>query len=433
MQVSVEVTSGLGRKMKVSVPEERIGGEVNKRLHQLTKTARIDGFRAGKVPMQVVKQQFGDRVRSDVLGEVIQSTYYEAIASEQLNPVGMPTIEAAESSDEQQGFVYTASFEVMPEVVPVVFDGVELEELDVTVTDADVDKMVQTLLSQRASWVDADRPAESADRVVIDFTGTIDGEAFQGNHGKDVPVTLGGKRMIDGFEDGLIGSSVGDELTLNLQFPENYAFKEVAGKPVQFAVTVHKVEMANAPALDEEFVKSFGIEDGLEMSLRTEIRANMEREAGERVRALLKEQIMNKIIEINPIDIPQVLIDNESQALMEQMSQKMYKPEGKGVDLDPKMFEEQAKRRVSLGLVIGEIIKQYGLAAGSDKVEERLQMMAASYEQPEEVVQYYKADRQRLSQIESLVLEEEVVHWALNSATVTKKESSFSDVMGQQA
>ncbi len=431
MQVSVEVTSGLERKMKVSVPEDRIEGEVTKRLQQLSKTARIDGFRKGKIPMSVVKQQFGGQVRSDVLGEVIQSTYYEAITSEKLNPAGMPTVEPVEN-ESGEGFEYTATFEVMPEVTAASFDGVELEEQGAEVSDEDVDNMIKTLMSQRASWDEVERGAEQDDRAVIDFNGTIDGEEFQGNHGKDVPVTIGGKRMIEGFEEGLIGAKAGDELTLDLQFPEDYAFKEVAGKPVQFAVTVHKVEAASTPELDEEFVKSFGGEDGTEESLKKEIRANMERELSERIRSALKEQVMDKIIELNPIDIPQSMIESESQALMEQMSQNMYKPEGKGVDLDPKMFADQAKRRVSLGLIISEIIKANELTAPEDKVDERLQALAASYEQPEEVINYYKADKQRLSQIESLVLEEEVVNWALNSAAITKKESSFSEVMGQQ-
>ncbi len=430
MQVSVESTGALERKMTIEVPEERIEGEIQNRLKRIAKTAKIDGFRPGKIPMNVVKQQYGPSVRADVVGEVIQSTYYEALGQEKIQPAGMPNIEPKDL-DSTDGIEYVATFEVMPEVTPAPFSGVKLEGFKAGINDTDIDKMMETLQSQRATWDSVKRKAKDGERLTIDFEGTVDGEAFSGNSGKSVPVTLGGKRMIEGFEEGLVGAKAGDDLTLDLTFPEDYAHKEVAGKPVQFAVTVHTVEKPNLPKLDDEFAKSLGIEDGSIDSLREEVKSNMARELEQRTRAMLKEQVLNKIIENNEFEIPQALIDNEAQALLQQMQQQMHAAAGKGVDLNPEMFADEAKRRVQLGLLIAEIIKQNDLKADGDKIREKIDSIAATYEKPEDVVNYYYEDDQRLKEIESLVLEESVIDWAIEQADVEEVEKSYGDIMWQ--
>ncbi|MCW8826986.1 MAG: trigger factor, partial [Gammaproteobacteria bacterium] len=333
--------------------------------------------------------------------------------------------------DSTNGIEYVATFDVMPEVTPAPFSGVALERSKAEVSDADLDKMLETLQSQRASWDSTKGKAKDGYRVTIDFDGTIDGEVFNGNSGKSVPVTLGGKRMIEGFEEGLVGAKAGEELTLDLTFPEDYAAKELAGKPVQFAVTVHSVEKPQLPELDDEFAKSFGVEDGSLATLREEIKVNMIRELEQRTQAMLKEQVLNKIVENNDFEIPQSLIDNEAQALLQQMQQQMQSPAGKSVDLNPEMFTEEAKRRVQLGLVIAEIIKQNNLTADADKVRAKIDSIAATYEKPEDVVNYYYGEDQRLKEVESLVLEESVIDWAIEQADVTEVEKSYGDIMWQ--
>jgi len=430
MQVSVESTGALERKMTIEVPEERIEGEIQNRLKRIAKTAKMDGFRPGKVPMSVVKQQYGPSVRADVVGEVIQSTYYEALGQEKIQPAGMPNIEPKDL-DSANGIEYVATFEVMPEVTPAPFDGVKLESTKSEVTEADIDKMLETLQTQRASWDTTKGKAKDGDRLTIDFEGTIDGEAFNGNSGQNVPVTIGGKRMIEGFEEGLVGAKASDALTLELTFPEDYAYKEVAGKPVQFAVTIHKIERPKLPKLDEEFAKGFGIEDGSIDNLREEIKSSMSAELEQRIRAMLKEQVLNKIVEKNEMEIPKALIDNEAQALLQQMQQQMQSSPGKSVDLNPEMFSDEAKRRVQLGLVIAEIIKQNELKADADKVRAKIDSIAATYEKPEDVVNYYYGDDQRLKEVESLVLEESVIDWAIEQADVEEVEKSYNDIMMQ--
>lgn len=430
MQVSVESTGALERKMTIEVPEERIDGEIQSRLKRIAKTAKVDGFRPGKIPMSVVKQQYGASVRADVVGEVIQSTYYEALGQEKIQPAGMPNIEPKDLNS-TDGIEYVATFEVMPEVAPAAFSGVKLEGVKAEVNEDDIDKMLETLQDQRATWTSVKRKSQDGERLTIDFEGTIDGEAFNGNSGQSVPVTLGGKRMIEGFEEGLVGAKAGDELTLDLTFPEDYAYKEVAGKPVQFAVKVHTVEKPKLPKLDKEFAKGLGIEDGSMDSLRNEIKTNMTRELEQRTRAMLKEQVLNKIIENNELEVPQALIDNESQALLQQMQQQMQSAQGKGVDLDPKMFAEEATRRVQLGLLISEIIKQNDLKADGEKVRAKVDSIAETYEKPEDVVNYYYQDEERLKEVESLVLEESVIDWAIEQADVDEVEKSYSDVMSQ--
>lgn len=431
MQVSVEATGGLERRMTVQVPEERVEKEVEGRLQRLARTAKLKGFRPGKVPMNVVKSHYGAQVRQEVVGDVIQSSFYEAVVKENLRPAGLPTIEP-KSLEAGKSLEYTATFEVMPEVEPASLSGVKLEKVSAEVSDADVDAMLETLRKQRTRWEAVERAAKEGDRVVIDFKGTIDGTEFQGNEGKQVPVVIGAKRMITGFEEGLVGAKTNDSLTLDLKFPEEYGYKEVAGKPVQFAVTVHRVEEPHLPELDDEFAKSFAITEGGVEALRKEVRQNMERELEQAVTGRVKQAVMDKLLELNAIDLPKALIKQEAEQLAAQMRQNMHIPAGKsGVNLDSAMFEDQARRRVSLGLVLSEIIKRNELKADAAKVREQVEKVAATYERPQDVINWYYADRNRLAEVESLVLENQVVEWALGQADVSETKSSFNELMNR--
>jgi len=431
MQVSVETTSGLERRMTVELPVERVESEVQSRLQRMSRSARVKGFRPGKVPMKVLAQQYGGQVRDEVVGELIQSSYFEAVSQQSLKPAGMPSIEP-KVNEAGKNLQYVATFEVMPELTLAELSGIKLERKVAEVSDADLDKMMDTLRKQRASWEAVERAATEGDRLNIDFKGTIDGKEFSGNAGNGVPVTIGAKRMIAGFEEGLVGAKAGDELTLDLAFPEEYAHKEVAGKPVQFTVKVNSVEAAKLPELDEEFAKSFGIGDGSLDALREEVRQNMEREMKQAITEGNKQAVMDKLMELNQIDVPQALVESEAESLKQQMQQQMYAPQGKsGVQLDTSMFLDQAKRRVSLGLILSEMIRKSELKADADKVRAKVEELAATYEEPQEVIDWYYGDKQRLSQLESLVLEEAVVDWVFTQVDVTEKNSSFDEVMGR--
>lgn len=429
MQVSVETTAGLERRMTVQVPEERIAAEVDNRLRQLARTTSIKGFRPGKVPFKMVKQRYGDQVRQEVLGDVIQSTYFEAVSQEKLRPAGYPSFEP-KSLEQGKGVEYVATFEVMPEIQLATFAGVTVEKPVAQVTDADVDAMLETLRKQNAVWQAVERGAADGDRVTIDFRGTIDGADFPGNKGENVPVTLGGKRMIAGFEEGLVGAEVGEERTLDLQFPENYGYKDVAGKPVQFKISVKKVEAPELPALDDAFAAKFGVEGGI-TALRNEVRSNMERELEQRLGNLVKQQVMDKLLEINDITIPQALVQQESQALAQQMRENMQLPADKSGSISPAMFEEQAKKRVTLGLLLAELVQRHNLKVDADTLRRKVEQIAAGYEQPEEVVKWFYADQRRLAEVESLALEDRVVEWVLGQVQVTEKQQGFNELMNR--
>jgi trigger factor len=320
----------------------------------------------------------------------------------------------------------------MPEVELADVSGAKVEKVTAEVTDADLDEMIENLRKQRTEWKAVKRKAKKGDRLNIDFTGTIDGEEFSGNSGQNVPLVLGSGRMIDGFEKGLTGAKAGEEHTLDLQFPEDYGHKEVAGKPVQFQVKVNSVEAPELPEVDEEFAKGFGIGDGSLEALRTEVRQNMERELAQAVSTKNKQAVMDTLMELNTVEVPQALIDNEAEHLKQQMMQQMYTPEGKsGADLDASLFKGQAERRVILGMLVSEAIKANELKVDEDKIKAKVEEIAATYEKPEEVVNWYMADKSRLSQIENLLLEDEVVDWVFSKADVSESKSSFKDLMGQ--
>lgn len=431
MQVSVETIDGLERRMTVELPVERIDGEVQNRLQRASRNVRIKGFRPGKVPLKVVAQQYGKQIRDEVVGELIQASYFEAVGQQSLRPAGIPSIKPV-VNEPGKDLQYTATFEVMPEVALADVAGVKLEKRVAVIGDTDLDKMMETLRKQRAAWEKVERAAAEGDRLNIDFRGTIDGEEFAGNSGEAFPVTLGSKRMIEGFEAGLVGAKAGDELTLNLQFPEEYAHKEVAGKPVQFTVKVNSVEESRLPELDEEFAKSFGIGDGSLDALRQEVRQNMEREMRQALTEGNKQAVMSKLLELNPITVPQALVREEAEALKQQMQQQLYRPQDKsGIELDVEMFRDQAQRRIALGLILSELIRSKELKADAEKVRARVEELASTYDEPQQVIDWYYGDKSRLSQVESLVLEDAVVDWVYSQVEVTEKSGSFDEVMGR--
>lgn len=434
MQVSVESTGALQRRMKVELPEDQISEAVENRLQKMSRTVSIKGFRKGKVPMKVVKQHYGSSVRQEVVSELIQSTFYQAISQEKLKPAGMPSIE--DTADETgKGFVYTASFEVYPEFEVQGLSGVSIEKPTAEISDADVNDMLDTIRKQHIEWNTVERAVQKEDRVTVDFKGTIDGEEFQGGTGADMQVEIGQGRMIAGFEDGIVGNKTGDTFTLDLTFPEEYHAKELAGKPVKFEITLKKVEEPVLPEANEEFAKKLGIEGGMD-KVRQEIRDNMTRELAAAISNKTKEAVMNALLEANTIDIPQSLIDDESRTMLDQMAnnfaqQGMSREQVLG-SLQPSMFADQAKRRVSLGLILSEIVKANGITADEDKIKAKIDSIAEPYDHPEEVVQWYRGDKKRMVEVESLVLEEQVMEWAIQQANVTEKASSFKELMNSQ-
>jgi len=420
--------------MKVELPEDQISQAVESRLQNMTRTAKIKGFRQGKVPLKVVKQHYGKQVRQEVVGELIQSTFYQAISQEKLKPAGMPSIE--DSADERgKGFVYTASFEVYPEFEVKGLDGVAVEKPTADISDADVDDMLETIRKQHIVWTEVDRAAQQDDRTTVDFKGTIDGEVFEGGSGSDMALEIGQGRMIAGFEDGIVGNKPGEAFNLNLTFPVEYHARELAGKPVQFEITLKKIEAPVLPEVNDEFAKKLGIDGGMD-KMRQEIRDNMNREMAAAIGNKTKEAVMNALLEANPIDIPEALIEEESRHMLEQMAdnfaqQGMSREQVMG-SLQPGMFADQAKRRVGLGLILAEIVKANEIKADEEKVKAKIASIAEPYDRPEEVVQWYRGDKQRMAEVESLVLEEQVVEWAMQQANVTDTASSFKELMNSQ-
>ncbi|MFP3873604.1 MAG: trigger factor [Thiohalophilus sp.] len=431
MQVSVEATEGLERRMTVNVDEERIASAVDDRLKNMTHTVKLKGFRKGKAPFKVVKQQFGKQVREEVIGEVLQSTFYEAVSQEQLQPAGNPNFEDLKN-EPGQGLAYTARFEIYPEIELAPLAEQTVEKPVAEIGDADIDRMIETIRKQNVTWQTVDREAREGDRVNLDFKGMIDGEAFEGGTGQDMQVELGQGRMIPGFEDGLMGAKAGEDRTLEVTFPENYHAAELAGKPAVFETHINSIEEPVLPEVDAEFAKKLGVESGDLTEMRNEIRENMQRELDTRLRSRLKEAVMDTLLAANPIEAPKSLIESEERTLLQQMLQNLASQGMQQQDLsgiNPEMFREQARKRVSLGLIMSEIVKANDLKVEPEAVKARIEEIAAPYEHPEEVVNWYQSDRQRLSEVESLVFEDQVVDWVLEQARVVEKPVSFDEIM----
>jgi trigger factor len=415
--------------MAVAVPSDRVETAVTARLQEAAGTVNLKGFRKGKVPFKVVKSRFGKSVRQDVAGELINQCYFDALTQEQLKPAGQPTIEPGKL-EEGEDLTFTATFEVYPDVSLPDFSALEVERLGADIGDADIDEMIETLRQQRQTWETVERAAADKDRVNMDYKGKLEGEEFAGGSAAGTDLILGSERMIPGFEDGLIGKSAGDIFTLHLSFPEEYHNAELAGKSVEFDIVVNSVSEQVLPAIDEEFFKSFGVEEGGVEAFREEVSNNMTRELKSASRNKLKAQVMDKLVGMVDIQVPAALVTNELGQLKAQALQQM----GGGANLDPNMlpdelFSEQATRRVTLGLVLGEVMQVENLSADPARVRETIEELAATYESPEEVINWYYGNQEQLSAIESSVVEDQVFDFILEKAKVTDKTVSYQEVI----
>ena len=429
MQVSIETNEGLKRKMTVAIPGERVETAVNARLQETAKTIQLKGFRKGKVPFKVVKSKFGEGVRQEVIGELMNQSYFEALNQESLKPAGQPQIEAG-NLKEGEDFEFSAEFEVYPEVELPDFSKIEVVTLHAEISDSDVDEMIETLRQQRQSWEKVDRAAQENDMVNIDFVGKKDGEGFEGGQMTGTNLELGSGRMIPGFEEGILDRKIGESFTLDLRFPEQYHNEELAGQAVQFDITLNSVSKQILPEVDEEFFRSFGVKEGGEGAFREEITNNMTREMKTASRKKFKNKIVDAVIELVDIALPEALIIAEVEQLKNQAFQQMGG--NKEVDLSmlpDEPFQEQAGRRVILGLVLGEVIQQQKLQAEPAKVRESVEELASTYESPDDVINWYYGNKEQLAAIESAVLEDQVFDYIIEQASITGEEVSYKEIM----
>ncbi|MBH3413642.1 trigger factor [Pseudomonas vlassakiae] len=427
MQVSVENTSALERRMTIAVPAERVENEVNKRLQQTAKRAKVAGFRPGKVPMSVIRQRFEADARQEAFGDLVQASFYEAIVEQKLNPAGAPAVEP-KSFEKGKDLEFVAVFEVFPEFTVAGFESINVERLSAEVADADLDNMLEVLRKQNTRFEAVERAAQNDDQVNIDFVGKVDGEVFAGGSAKGTQLVLGSGRMIPGFEDGLVGAKAGEERVVNVTFPEDYQNLDLAGKAAEFTITVNSVSAPVLPELNEEFFAQFGIKESTLEGFRSEVRKNMERELRQAIKTKVKNQVMDGLLAANPIEVPKALLENEVNRLRVQAVQQFggnIKPE----QLPAELFEEQAKRRVVLGLIVAEVVKQFELKPDEGKVREMIEEMASAYQEPEQVISWYYKNDQQLNEVRSVVLEEQVVDTVLQKATVTDKSVSYEDAV----
>lgn len=427
MQVSVENTSALERRMTIAVPAERVENEVNKRLQQTAKRAKVAGFRPGKVPMSVIRQRFEADARQEAFGDLVQASFYEAIVEQKLNPAGAPAVEP-KSFEKGKDLEFVAIFEVFPEFTVAGLESINVERLSAEVADADLDNMLEVLRKQNTRFEAVERAAQNDDQVNIDFVGKVDGEVFAGGSAKGTQLVLGSGRMIPGFEDGLVGAKAGEERVVNVTFPEDYQNLDLAGKAAEFTITVNSVSAPALPELNEEFFAQFGIKESTLEGFRAEVRKNMERELRQAIKTKVKNQVMDGLLAANPIEVPKALLENEVNRLRVQAVQQFggnIKPE----QLPAELFEEQAKRRVVLGLIVAEVVKQFELKPDDAKVREMIEEMASAYQEPEQVIAWYYKNDQQLNEVRSVVLEEQVVDTVLQKATVTDKSVSYEDAV----
>ncbi len=435
MDINVEVKEGLERRMTVVLPADQVEQQVERRLRSLAKNARLDGFRPGKAPYKLIRQRYSDQVTQEVMEQVMQSTFGEALVKEKIRPAGMPTIESREIIPDK-GFTYTMSFEVYPEIQVKGLDNFTVEQPVVEITDDDVDQMVQTLREQRKTFHVIDREAQADDRVTIDFTGQIDGEAFEGGSGEKAPVVLGAGRLLKEFDEQLLGLKAGDEKTVDITFPEDYTSKEVAGKSASFAVKVHMVEEPRLPDLDEKLFEAFGIKEGGEESFRSEIRENMERELEHALRGYTKQQVMEKLLADNPVELPTSMVQEEIHRMRHQAAHDLMGSHKHADDherLPDALFEDTARRRVALGILVAGIVKDKEIKLDQNLVRESIRKQVSSYEDPKQVEKLY-LERDDLRQgVEALVLEDQAVDALLADASLTDKPMGFFELVKGQA
>jgi trigger factor len=432
MQVSVETLNGLERKVTVSVPAEKVEEEVSLRLKDLARKIKIDGFRPGKVPLSLVNARYADSVRDEITREMVQSTLFEALKQNELVPAGYPFVEP-QQIEKNKDFIYSAVFEVMPVFEIKELNQAPVELVKAEITDQDVKEMLDKLRAQNKEWSEVARAAKKDDKVVIDFEGFIDGEAFQGGKAEKHELILGSGAMIPGFEDGLIGTKKEQELEIQVTFPSEYGHKELAGKATTFKIKVHQVLEGQLPELNEEFAKKFNIDQGGVEALSQDIKANMTRELERRVSNLNKEKLFDKLLEVNIIDLPKALIDKEIEDLKHEMYHRLFGHEHREDEQIPdfprEMFEDQAKRRVHLGLLFSEYVKKHNLVPEQKRVAAMLDKLAAAYEDPSELLNYYQNSKEHMAEIEALVMEETVSDKIAEDAKLKYKDMDYDSVM----
>ena len=434
MATQIESTGQLERKLQMDVPVAEVKAEVDQRLRKLARTLKMPGFRPGKVPMKMVEQSYGAQVHAEELGDAVGKAFGSAVEEHGLRVAGQPRIEGRDGAGEEV-LGFTAHFEVYPEVKIGDAASLEIERVSCPVGDAEIDKTVEVLRKQRVTWEAAERAAQDGDRVTIDFVGKLDDVAFDGGTAQDFPFVLGEGRMLADFETGVRGMAPGESRTFAVAFPADYGSENLAGKTAQFEVTLKQVEAPKLPEVNAEFATQLGVPDGDLEKMRADIRTNLEREVAQRVNARTKANVMEALPKLAEFELPKALVDAESAQLLERAKADL---QSRGMDLKqlPEIpadtFKEQAERRVRLGLLVAEIVRENGLTAKPDQIRKQIEDFAQAYENPAEVVRYYFSDRDRLAEVEALVVEQNVVEWALGKASVADKAIAFDDLMAQQ-
>lgn len=428
MQVSLTATGGLERRLEVAVPAERIATEIEQRLKRISRTARLKGFRPGKAPFPVIRRQFGDQVRAEVVSDLMRSTYADALKQEKLAPAADPRIEPI-AMEPGSDLKYAAIFEVLPEVHVKPTGEMKIERPAASVTEADIDAMIESMRRQRPVFGAVDRPARAGDRVTIDYEGRLDGTAVKSARGEDVAFIVGEHRVMGELEEAAQGAGVGETRTVTVRFPKEHPDAQLAGQAVEVQLAIKKVEEPSLPAVDQEFMNAFGVSEGGLERLRTEVRASMERELAQAVRQKLRVAVIDELIKDNAVEVPRTLADEQVQQLQLDMARRMGIKDPS--QLPPRStFEEPARRRVALGLIIGEIIRSAGLKVDRHRVHHRLEDIAADYPNSEEVRRTYLQNADAMRQIEASVLEDQVIDWVLERASVSERPSSFSELTG---
>ena len=431
MQATIEKVSSLERRLNVSLPAQEIDGEIENRLKRLARSVRMHGFRPGKVPLRLVQQQYGGQVRQEVLGDALQKTFGEAIKQQNLRVAGYPRFEA-KPSEAKDNFEFSATFEVYPEVQLGALDNVVIERPTVVPGEVEIDKTIEILRKQRVRYEAVDRGAQIGDRITVDYQGTRDGQAFEGGSGSNHVTVLGEGKLLADFEKQVVGLKAGESRAFELTFPEDYHAKELAGKSAQFEITLKRVEAPVLPEVDGDFARNLGIGDGDLTKMRAEIRANLERELRRRVQARVKEQVMKALVNGAMLELPKSLVELEVEGLMAGMRKDLAARGMKSAEIPMprEAFESEARRRVTLGLIVGEVVRQNALQAKPEQVKAVIQDYAQSYERPDEVVRWYYQSADRLREVESLVVEDNVVQWALSKVKAEDKPADFDELMG---
>lgn len=426
MQVSVESTSSLGRRVKIAVPAETFEQAFAERLRRLSQQVKLPGFRPGKVPIKMVEARYGGQLLQEVAGDLIQSTLQEAIGTQGLKPAGGTRIHQ-HSFGRGRAFEYTAEFEIFPDIKQLDLTGITIERPVATVTDDDVNRTLDTIRRQRTTWRAVERAAQAGDRTLIDFVGRLNGEEFEGGKGQAYPLVLGSGTFIKELEDGLIGASAGETRRINATFPADYRFAPIAGKTVEFEVAVKEIGEPVVPEIDDELAKQLGVTDGGVDKLRADVRNNLEREAGQRARAILRRNVLDALLKANQFDVPASLIDNEVKRLQQ------LNAGAQGGAVDPAQLQARARTRVALGLILAEIVRVRGMRPDAAKVRARIEEMAADYDAPQKFIEWYYASPERLGEVESLVLEERIVEELLAGAQVQDRALGFQELLSQES